>query len=325
MNRTNYFNYIEEKLNFLAYRIEQRGKINLLDFNIHSETFFADLCNAIYGLNFININTFLPNMEGIDLIDTTNRTVAQVSSTCTKIKIESSLCKDIYKEYRGYNYKFISISKNVANSLKREKFNNPYGMKFNPEEDIWDVAGFLRKIITENIEKQRAIYDFIKEELGQEVDYAKMESNLATVVNILAKEKLDITIVSPEVNSFAIEDKIEFNNLQEVREIIDEYKIVCHKLDAIYSEFDKEGQNKSFSILQEIRRQYIKIKSSGKSSEDIFYAVIDSVLNIIVNSKNYVKMPMEELQACVDIVVVDAFIRCKIFENPEGYHHVITR
>ena len=51
MNRTNYFNYIEEKLNFLAYRIEQRGKINLLEFNIHSETFFADLCNAIYGLN----------------------------------------------------------------------------------------------------------------------------------------------------------------------------------------------------------------------------------------------------------------------------------
>lgn len=325
MNRTIYFNYIEEKLNFLAYRIGQRGKFNLLDLNIHSETFFANLCNAIYGLNFINLNAFVQNTEGIDLLDTKNKIVAQVSSVCTKAKIESSLCKDIYKKYGGYHYKFISISKNAADSLKKEKFNNPYHMNFNPAEDIWDVAGFLRKIITENIEKQRAIYDFIKEELGQEVDYAKMESNLATVVNILAKEKLDITIVSPEVNSFAIEDKIEFNNLQEVREIIDEYKIVCHKLDAIYSEFDKEGQNKSFSILQEIRRQYIKIKSSGKSSEDIFYAVIDSVLNIIVNSKNYVKMPMEELQACVDIVVVDAFIRCKIFENPEGYHHVITR
>ena len=31
LNRTRYYNYIEEKLNFLAYRIEKRGKINLLD------------------------------------------------------------------------------------------------------------------------------------------------------------------------------------------------------------------------------------------------------------------------------------------------------
>ena len=43
MNRTEYFNYIEEKLNILSYRIKNRGKINLLDLNIHSETFFADL------------------------------------------------------------------------------------------------------------------------------------------------------------------------------------------------------------------------------------------------------------------------------------------
>lgn len=33
MNRTHYFNYIEEKLGTLAYRINLRGKINILDLN----------------------------------------------------------------------------------------------------------------------------------------------------------------------------------------------------------------------------------------------------------------------------------------------------
>lgn len=41
MNRSKYFDYIEEKISFLSYRIKNRGKINLLDLNIHSETFFC--------------------------------------------------------------------------------------------------------------------------------------------------------------------------------------------------------------------------------------------------------------------------------------------
>lgn len=47
MNRSSYFNYIEEKLNVLSYRINSRGKINLLDLNIYSETFFAELMNHL--------------------------------------------------------------------------------------------------------------------------------------------------------------------------------------------------------------------------------------------------------------------------------------
>lgn len=47
MNRTIYFDYIEEKLNTLAVRIKARNKLNLLELNIHSENFFAGLCNII--------------------------------------------------------------------------------------------------------------------------------------------------------------------------------------------------------------------------------------------------------------------------------------
>ncbi len=325
MNRTFYFNYIEEKLNILAYRIENRGKINMLDLNIHSETFFADLFNIMFGFSLVNLNSKEQNIEGIDLIDSKNKVVIQVSSTCTKKKIEDSLNKKVYNNYKGYDYKFISISKEIKNSLKKQCFENPYNMNFNPSQDIWDVVKIIRKISSESIGKQRELYNFIKCELGEDVDVTKLDSNLAKIINILAEEKLDMSAESPEVNPFAIEDKVDFNNLYDVKEIIDDYIIFYHKLDVIYSEFDKEGKNKSFSVFQEIKRQYIESKKTEDSSANIFYKIIDNIKDIIINSANYVEMPAEELQLCVDILVVDAFVRCKIFKNPEAYNHVITR
>ena len=88
MNRSIYFNYIEEKLNILSFRIKSlsyrvyiRGKINLLDLNIYSESFFAELMNHLLGYNLENINAISQNMEGIDLVDFKNKVVVQVSAT----------------------------------------------------------------------------------------------------------------------------------------------------------------------------------------------------------------------------------------------------
>lgn len=325
MNRTTYFNYIEEKLNTLASRIGVRSKLNLLELNIHSENFFACLCNIIFDLELENLNFSYQNIDGIDLIDRKNKVVVQVSSTCTKTKIESSLSKNVYINYSDYSYKFMSISKNAPDSLKNKTFQNPYSMKFDPKQDIWDVVLLLRKILNQTVIKQRRLYDFIKAELGQEVDCIKIESNLAKVINILAEEKLDSNADSPEINSFAIEDKISFNDLEDAKDIIEDYKIFYHRLDEIYSEFDKEGKNKSISVLQEIRRQYIELNRFNNTPLDIFYEIINCVMKVIIESSNYIEIPKEELQMCVDILVVDTFIRCKIFKNPEGYNHVITR
>lgn len=72
-------------------------------------------------------------------------------------------------------------------------------------------------------------------------------------------------------------------------------------------------------------RKYRKMVNDGENSSTIFFKIIDSVIEIIVKSKNYEEIPYEELEMCVYIIVVDAFVRCKIFKNPEGYSHVITR
>ena len=141
----------------------------------------------------------------------------------------------------------------------------------------------------------------------------------------MASENLCESAESPEINSFEINKKIEFNDLTSVQDTIDEYKVYYTKLNEKYEEFDKQGANKSLSVFRVIKNQYTKLFASGLRSHSLFYSIIENVIDIVVKSKNYIEIPYEELEMCVHILVVDAFIRCKIFKNPEGYNHVITR
>jgi hypothetical protein len=324
MKRVGYFNYIDEALVTLSTRISTRGKLNLMDLNIHSETFFASLLNQIFGWNLVNMNTNQLNVEGIDLIDSKNKLLAQVSSTCTKQKIETCLDKNLLRSYDGYTFKFISIAKD-ASPLKKQVYQNPSSVVFSPKTDVIDVATLLSIVRDMSISKQKQLYDFIKEELGPDTKLIKVDTNLAKIINILAKENLIEHIDPPELNVFDIENKIDFNELTVVRETINDYKLYYNKVNEIYSAFDKEGSNKSFSVLQVIRKQYLKRQNIAMSPSDIFYSTTDDVMTLVMESKNYVEIPYEELELCVNILVVDAFIRCKIFKNPEGYNHVITR
>lgn len=324
MNRTSYFNYIEEKLQLLGLRIAKRGKLNLLELNIHSETFFADLLNNLFNYELVNLNVFKQNVEGIDLVDNKNKVIAQVSSTSTKQKVESSLKKKIFVTYTNHRFKFISIAKDAEN-LKQTSFVNPHGALFTPVDDIIDINTILKVVLNLSIDKQKQLYEFIKKELGTEINVVGVDTNLATIINILASEDFTSSIDKPEINYFEIDKKIEFNGLNSVKETIDDYKIFYHKIDEKYMEFDKEGANKSFSVLQIIRKQYTYHQNKVKNQHDLFFNIVNSIIEIIEKSKNYKQIPYEELEICVQILVVDAFIRCKIFKNPEGYNYVITR
>ena len=324
MNRTTYFNYIEEKLNINAVRIEARGKLNILDLNQHSENFYNDFLNKLYGWNLANLNELKQNVEAIDLVDEENRLIVQVSATATKRKLDNSFSKQIYKDYVGFTFKFVSISKDFK--IKDYKIpNNIYNLKFDPDKDIIDKNRILKKILGLDIIHQEEIYKFIKRELGNEIDILKMDSNLATIINILAAEDLNHIDTKYEINDFEINKKIQFNNLNNVKDIIDDYKIYHSKIDEKYMLFDKNGVNKSLTILQTIRNKYYEACKESNNECEIFLIVMDKVTNIILNSKNYKEIPYEELEFCVGIIVVDAFIRCKIFKNPEGYNYVIAR
>jgi hypothetical protein len=322
MNRNKYYNYIEEKLHTLANRITTGGKLNMLSLHMHSENFYLHLFNLLHDYELENLNQSLQNVEAIDLIDRTNKIVAQVSATNTKFKIESALKKDIIKKYSDYTFKFISIAKDASN-LRKNTFINPHSIFFNPSNDIYDITSILNKISIGDIDKQKEIYQFIKKELGNEIDIVKLDSNLATVINILAKEKWDEVNKPDPLNRFEIDRKIVYNDLDSAKSLIEEYSLYYGKVDAKYSEFDSLGSNKSNSVLATFKREYLKLKK-GENADSVFFSVIDAIKNKILESANYVQIPIDELELCVDILAVDAFIRCKIFENPEGYNYVTS-
>lgn len=187
MNRLPHFNYIISKLSSLAMEIELRGKLNLLDLHVHAENFYQHLFNELFGWKLENLNAIKPNAAAIDLIDHTNNIVVQVSATATKQKVESALGKANLSPYAGYAFKFISISKDAA-ALRTSTFANPHNLAFDPQADIHDVATILRRITGLPVDDQRRIAALIKKELGTEVDPVRLESNLAAIINVLAKE-----------------------------------------------------------------------------------------------------------------------------------------
>ena len=319
MKRSPYFNYIEEKLHVLARRIETRGKINLLDIHLHSESFYLHFFNLLFGYELENLNRKRQNTEAIDLIDHKNKILIQVSATCTKQKIESALSKEIIKKFTNYNFKFISISK-IATELRGNLFSNPYSITFNPSQDIYDIVSILGEILNEEVGRLKVIYQFIQKELGGEIDIVRFDSNLAKVINLLSKEQWDEANQSDVVNSFEIDRKISFNDLKESKAVIDEYCVYYKKVDEKYSEFDALGANKSNSVLASIKREYLKLKYL-KDSDLIFSQVIEKVKDKILGSSNLEPIPIDELELCIDILVVDAFIRCKIFDNPDKYNY----
>lgn len=318
MNRSTYYDFIESKLSLLALRIEVRGGLNILNLHLHSENFYLHFFNILFGWKLQNANVVDHNAAGLDLVDITSSIIVQVSATATKQKIESALSKDL-SAYKGFSFKFISICKD-ASDLRTKTYINPHKLSFLPTKDIYDVPALLALIGTMNIDSQKEVYEFIKKELKTEPDPEKVEYNLTTIIKILSKEDWSQGALSIETIPYDVEAKISYNQLDTAKVLVDDYKIHYSRIDRIYSDFDRLGVNKSLSILNGIRTEYLSL-SPGSSSDQRFFVIIDRVIQKIKTSANYTSMPEEELSQCVQILVVDAFIRCKIFKNPLGNTH----
>lgn len=314
VNRATYFNFCESKLSTLCTRIELRGKLNLLEFNIHAEDFYANFLNLLFDYSLTNINQMEQNAEGLDLVDNGGKLVLQVSSTATKTKVESALKKNL-ASYTGFGFKFVSIAKD-ASHLRSDTYSNPHKLVFDPSVDIFDVKTLLTQIQHAGIVKQRAVYDFLSKELTED-EKPLTESNLAAVIKIIAAEDLAAAPEKIEPIPFDLDKKLTFNNLITAAVVVEDYKVHYGRVTKLYATFDKEGKNKSKSVLDSFRKGYIKL-SATYSGDELFFRVVEAATERVLESANYEAMPAEELDLCITILAVDAFIRCRIFKRPEG-------
>lgn len=59
LQKETYICDILDRLSGLAYNVELRGLLNLLDLHVISEDFFVGLLNLVYGWNLRNANSLL--------------------------------------------------------------------------------------------------------------------------------------------------------------------------------------------------------------------------------------------------------------------------
>jgi tetratricopeptide (TPR) repeat protein len=205
MNRQTYFNYIEEQLSLLATRVELKGSLNLFDTHQQCEIFYRDFFNLLFDWRLENADYHQRNAPGIDLIDSFKKIVIQVSSTATPEKVNSSLEKS--EKYKGYHFKFISISKN-ADALRKKSFNTPPSLQFDPTKDIYDVARLLKEIKNLKTDELEKIYQFFQTEFASKVKnlyQPRISSNLPPLTDCFVgrfaqREQLNNALKSRDIS-----------------------------------------------------------------------------------------------------------------------------
>ena len=323
MNNENYISSIEYHLHYLQRIIITRSTLNILNLHIRSEDFYRELFNMIYGYKLVNANMIEPNASSIDLVDDENKIIFQVTCTPTKEKIEQTLSKEILKEkYSDYSLYFMFIGKNADHLIGKE-YKNPYNISFDSHNHIYDVESLLRRINFLSIDNLKNVYDLVNKYLlpTDIIPQQRVKSLLPMVIKALCTYNDNENFVSfDDTKTFEINQKIQFNHLKESEALIHRWAPYEGIMMKIYNEFDQSGHLKSEAILMKINRKYRQLRQKIQNEDELFFNIIKSFKDEMIYNQELVNDNIfeEELEICIEIIIVDAFMRCKIFKKPGG-------
>lgn len=99
--------------------------------------------------------------------------------------------------------------------------------------------------------------------------------------------------------------------------IVSEYAVYGVLVDKIYRQYDKQGANKSLAVLSSLHDLYLNL-SMAITGDNLFDKLLEKVYEIVDGDGTCNdSLTREELMINIKIVLVDAFVKCKIFEKPE--------
>ena len=316
MELNRYIDIISLRLAILSNEVKLKSAVNLLDSNVLSEDVFKTILNTIYGWDLQNANVAEQNIKAIDLVDNTAKIFVQVSSDNSKAKVQSSLNKIELPKYSGYTFKFVCISKGISN-LKKSIFDVPDGISFNVEADSYDYKRLLRDVMAKDIDTIEKLASFLEKSILPSTVEERRPSVITYVINCLSEESLAEVSVNPDVKPFDFIPKIDLNKLVKWKAIVTEYAVDSVLVDKIYKQYDKQGVNKSLAVLASLHDLYLNL-SLDSSGDDLFDKLLENVYEIVDGDGTCNEsLTREELMMNIKIVLVDAFVKCKIFEKPE--------
>lgn len=116
---------------------------------------------------------------------------------------------------------------------------------------------------------------------------------------------------------YKIHEKEDYNELKRWKYDIKQYAPYRKHIDEIYAGFGDMGQYKRERVYQWLHREYDRLHDTLKADE-LFDALKDYVSEKVNQDVTlFDAISFEEMEDNVCIVLVDAFIECRIFEKPE--------
>lgn len=167
-------------------------------------------------------------------------------------------------------------------------------------------------------------------EAKSKVDFSKQglskyPSALGKIITILSKSLNDINqnIEPEEAPDTSL--KISYNNVLSNKVIIEEYRIYQGTLNRLYTDLENQGLFKKESILRHIKHLYLvekqkhlTIDALQKNADSILSNIKTTLWEKVDNTEGASQLDGEAIEMCIDIVMVDAFMRCNILEEPKA-------
>jgi hypothetical protein len=150
-------------------------------------------------------------------------------------------------------------------------------------------------------------------------------SMLKNTITAISEIALDEYRETPVLNIVDPNQKISFNMLKRNSSIIREYTAYHSKLNTLYDELEQQASIKKEKLLQNIKIIYENVKADyimdttdpiqiiRLNSDQIF----DKVYDILYHKLDDSGLWDEDIILGVRVVLVDAFIRCKVLEEPK--------
>ncbi|MDD4031640.1 MAG: HNH endonuclease [Bacteroidales bacterium] len=150
-------------------------------------------------------------------------------------------------------------------------------------------------------------------------------SMLKNAINAISFISLDGIDKMESLNTYNPKVKLNYNQVKFNFSLIQEYKVYHEKINILYDELEAQGSIKKEKLLYNIEQLYLKIKGKyvldsdepieiiRKNSDNIINDIFDELYLRLGNSIFF----DEDIILGIRLIMVDAFIRCKILEEPK--------
>jgi len=183
-----------------------------------------------------------------------------------------------------------------------------------------DETNDVEKYTVEDLKEMKTAHE--QQHLQQKLQ--DNPSMIVETINAISTLDLDDDIEEGKLKVINLDEKLAYNTVQKHKPLIQELKIYHHKINNLYDALEAGGSLKKDKILHVMRRLYLKAKGEwqSKHGEDILadksYAdeIIEKVMEELHSQLANTKIHKEDVLVGVDLLIVDAFMRCKLLEEP---------